>query len=639
MINGYRPIWNAGGADDSPLYAPKEAPLKTIDPQVEADISVRFVHPQLSLHRDAVSLVNSLYKYKVLPSTTFDPEFSIPSGPLTINDKDSDAARQALGEWLGISLSKEDNLSYVLVEIRREVGSVVHPLIEGGVSGNLDIRSFLNPDFASHITKLRPGRKKFDGTKLRTQLTGLEANQYLESAQKYGTHFVSRIIAGDIIFQVFAYNSDQFESIESTYENDPESMLGPFAVNFQYFTKPYDPNTGYGYVAEGGYGNILCVSRDPAVVETIQSGEWYDKDYAITNSIFAPYREQTAEKLFAEFTLIVPLAFELKPLDTCAEYYRAINWQQIVKGALYQKFGDQIFPGFVNESICSLLGEPEPNNCSLTKIYPQTQEGFVSTIVTRTINVYKQRLDISKVKFAVLDDERFQVKDFTLLTNGLQFPKPQDQLYSLPGDQVLLFAHIVEIDNSSGKVPKLVLSAQGFKNFDLVCEEFLGALEIITEDNQTERDVIVDGFHYTLDANTVVPERHGVTITRDVFTTPSEKFLTAQLSNLEFSLTASEAIISGRSTPLAQRLINKYLNWLGTIVPVTSTNQELREFRMRALYLARAADQLKAKGVHVPYLTYKSYDSLVQSILGVANQSRLRLQSTKTKFPYVNKQS
>ncbi len=616
LINGYRPTWDAGAASDSPLYAPKQAPLTKIEPQVQADTNVRFEFPQLSLHRDAVSLVNSLYKYKVLPTTTSDPQFNIPSGPLTINDKDAEAATQALSKWLGVSLSKNDNLSYVLVEIKREVGSVVHPLVRTDVFNNSSITSFLTPEFASRIKKLRPGRKKFEGTKLRTKLTGQEANNYLGVSQQYGTHFVSRITAGDIIFQVFAYKLAAFEQIERTYNSNPGSMSGPFAVDFNYFTKPYNPSTNFGYVAEGGYGNVLCTSRDPALVNSVQSGEWYDNEWANTNSIFAPYGKGTTLQLFARFTRIVPIAFELKPLDYFAEYYRGINWQRIVKGALYQKFGDHIIPGFVNESICSLLSEPQQNNCSLTNIYPQTQEGFVSTIATPTINVYKQRLNISEVKFIAPE----LVKDFTLLTNALQIPKLQDELYNLPGDQVSLFAHIVEIDHSGGKIPKLVLSTQGFKNFTLVCEEFLGALEIISQDNQTQRDVIVDGFYYTLGANTVVPERHGVTINRDVFTPPSEKSLTAQLANFEFSLAAAEAIISGRSTSFAQRLTSKYLNWLGTIFPVTSRNQEIREFRMRALYLSRAANQLKSEGVHVPYLTYATYTPLVESILGVADQ-------------------
>src|SRR6185503_17202737 len=116
-----------------------------------------------------------------------------------------------------------------------------------------------------------------------TRLTAAQAQQCLDVFSQWGTHFVSRISVGDLIFQVFCYRSAQYATVKREFASNDFS--GYNAVNFASLTT--DANTGtHGFVAV--FGKITCMSGDPAVQQSIASGQWRDLKWTGGDSILAP---------------------------------------------------------------------------------------------------------------------------------------------------------------------------------------------------------------------------------------------------------------------------------------------------------------------------------------------------------------
>ena len=96
-------------------------------------------------------------------------------------------------------------------------------------------------------------------------LTAAQTQACLDIFHTAGTHFVSKITVGEVIFQVFAYPSDRFQNVKKAYASN--DFTGENAVAFAMFTT--DANTGaYGYVKE--FGNILSMSGDASLQKSLR---------------------------------------------------------------------------------------------------------------------------------------------------------------------------------------------------------------------------------------------------------------------------------------------------------------------------------------------------------------------------------
>ena len=404
-----------------------------------------------------------------------------------------------------------------------------------------------------------------------------------------------------MIYQVFAYPSDRFKKVKKGYDSNNLNVPGPNAVNFDYYTVPYDEEKGpYGFVQENS--PILSMSGDSAIEESVKNGEWEENKeahWAKKNSILSPFKEPSIsrKKLNSSFTKIVPIAFELASLSLFSEHKRQRVWQRIFKSAMYRKYSDGIKPAFTKN---------EPYD--FKQIFPEDQEGLLSTIATPTIDVYKERLNLNEVKLIASEE----VKSFTIFTNVLQ--QSGGETVKIPGENVTLVAHIIDTDFAPG-IPKLELSDEAYKSYTLSCQDFYGSL-VIKNQSGTEQRLVADGFCYKLD-NSGAEGRYGVSVDQDLRTAPSEKVLKELLPNLEFSLVTAEAVVSDYNADPdlpAQQLIKQYLKWLGTIIPKNTSNLELLELKVRALDLAHVVEN-PSKGIFVPLLPYKDYQEEVEKVL------------------------
>ncbi len=590
LLYGFKASWNPSAEGDTPLFEPEESSVLTLEAEIQDIEGVKWDMPVITLCDTPEELLSKIFAYKIIDPDDISSNYS--SGTLILNDKDKSSAIDKLKQSLGIDLSIKDQ-GYALVQIRRDFGSDVHISFERGVFGVENKEEVLFSNYKKDITRLRQGKRSVYGDY--SQISLSNAQEYLNFFKKYGTHYVSKISVGDVIYQIFAYDQSSFKIIKEAYKKHPDQFSGSFAYSFCYYTRLKN-NQGYGDVAQ--IGKLCIMSNDGVFQESLKKGEWKDDKWALGNSIFAPWL--TGKVDLQEFKKIVPVGFELSPLSLFAEYFRKVTWKRVFEGAMYAKYGNKINVCFRKDT-----------QIDFSKIYPQ-DNGFLSTIATPAINIYKTRFNPEKIKLAA----ESIVNKFTIFSNVIN---TGSNPISFPGKDVTLISHIFSLGDDTGSAASIVLEDEAYESYTLKCQEFLGAVEVQNKSG-TKQHFIADGIRYSLiDSN----ERYYVSAFEDVKTAPKEKELNEILSSLEFSITCADTMFYATEvsdTSGTRNLITKFLNWIADIIPSESNNEKLHQIRLDALYLARAALPLRQAAKRVPYLTYKTYQPLIESIIRVSDQ-------------------
>lgn len=211
-------------------------------------------------------------------------------------------------------------------------------------------------------------------------------------------------------------------------------------------------DAGYGFAA--AVGNICLASKDPALAETISARKWYDKTYALDNSIFAPYLRGDSVDADSTFRKHVITGIELASVDGFAEHFRKLIWQQIFRGAMYLLFsgGKGVTPHFCN-------------NCpyDLKAVYKDSDiiegdGGLLSTIATPSVNIFKERIELNSIFLKVSET----VKSFNTFSNALEISSSyakDKSMFDVPGSSsVGLVSHIISVQGKGGSVATLRVS-------------------------------------------------------------------------------------------------------------------------------------------------------------------------------------
>ncbi|MEV7028395.1 MAC/perforin domain-containing protein, partial [Kitasatospora sp. NPDC093558] len=168
----------------SPLFPPSKVPVTAVEPATVKDRNA-WSGPVVTIHPDAVGLVGKLYDHQVLVTRG---KGTVPAGSLVLGDADAAAAAAALGDYLGVPL--KPGLGYMLVrQVRKHRVESIDPSETGG-------QVKLTPAADGAVEKL-PDRSARPSVS--------DAAQYLSFFETFGTHFVTAVHYGEVIFQVFAY--------------------------------------------------------------------------------------------------------------------------------------------------------------------------------------------------------------------------------------------------------------------------------------------------------------------------------------------------------------------------------------------------------------------------------------------------
>jgi hypothetical protein len=613
LLFGYRPAWdpNSSKPPFSPFFTPPIESTVTSTPKYEkSQDSYWSSTPCVTIHESAESLISALYKYDVAPAGIV-----VPVGPLELNDGDRAAALEAEGKFLGLDLTVRR--SYMLVTFERVDGTAKYR--EDPPSP--DCSPSLTADGKAGIAKLQPAAPDIGSVLYAPKITKTDAAGYMDELYNLGTHFVSQLTKGDRLIQVFAYETEQFKQLQIVFATEATQQAdGSFAVTGRpaVYWEDYTTQGGLsGHVADKGYGNLVTLSRDPALQKAINAGDWASGFVPKgTPSIFAAARQYT---LLNPLTKSVISAMTLAPIASLiTDPLVAGPWDRAVKGGLLQKYGDQI-----------VIPLAQQKSYDWTSIFPE-DDSWTPQIVTPVINVYQQRVDLAKVKLAgaKIVAENFGLKSFTSFSQVLQATGDAPKI-TLPSDHITLIAQIIDMRRAahpspSGPVstPVIEMSENAFNEFKVVCEDMYGAL-IFENPSSGKRQVALDGFLFkTAPAVDPATGRYKVGLSGVLTDPPTPEMLSNVKQSIEFSVVAGESLLqsSGPGSEDVRALERSYLTWLAGIIPAETKDADLASNRARALYLANDLATFSSDALYVPYLTYAAYTAYVESLVREASE-------------------
>ncbi|RWW91708.1 hypothetical protein [Flavobacterium cerinum] len=595
----------------SPFFTPAIEPLPLIDAVISPNDKAYWQLPRITIHSNVNSLLSAVFPYTINPLTGDLSTFSLPSGPLLIEDLNKSAVITELSSYLGVDLTVQ-NL-FMLVELNRSVGSASHNYT-AGTGGNAN--EHLTPKAEQAVNSLNEMFSDSTG-----KLNATNAKEFINSYNTVGTHYVSKITAGDRIFQVFAYNSKTFVELTNAFNASSEGkgyVDGIEANSFQYYTTPFNSSTGVelGYVTQ--LGNINIVSSDSVFQNSLKAGLWNDANRAHGNSIFSAFNNPEKIQL-TDFKSVVRVSFELTPIGNLIPVDKSEKgrnyWNRLFKGAMLQKYGHNIRVTY-----------PTQNSYQWKNLLSNSG-AWVSTIATPSVNVYDGHLALDKIQLT----NREIVKDFSSWSVVMESQKSSTPI---PGEAISLFSYLIDTTGPDAP-PSIELSSKtAFNNIKMACGEMDGALTI-GYTNATEQKTVIDGIVLISNTSKDQSDRSTITINSDLFGEQDSVLLTNQSQNLNFSIVTCQTLLYSRGNTAkdAQDLAHNCLVWLTDIIPNTETiSSELATVRLRASYLAHVAGNLEEEGVTVPYLTYKSYEKYIDEMSKAAGSLNATIYNYQNKI-------
>lgn len=616
LLFGYRPAWNPNGSAAAPFFAPPTASTVTYTPSfVAPPANFWDAAPTITLHATPEDLISAVYQYSVAPMALDPGGVNVPAGPLVLDDADRQAAIAAEGAFLGLDLTAA-GLSYMLVTFNRVDGTAQHPYVANPSS--VDRSTYLTDAAQAAIGNLKPAAATGGNAVLYDwQIAKTDADAYVAALYSLGTHYVSQLTTGDRLIQVFAYDAKNFAILQTAFANDattqPDGTLavtGSTAAGYVYYTSQV--NGSYGFVST--YGSLVALSRDPALGTAITAGSWASQYVPTgTASIFAA---ATNYKLLQPLTQSVTTAITLAPIaDFIIAALVSSPWDRLVKGALLQKYGDAVDIPMTSEIAYDW-----------DSIFPEASDSWVAPIVTPTIDVYQQRVDLANVQLQgtsiVAANSRMQ--SFTSFSQVLEATTPAGAApIALPSDNITLVAQIIDMSGAT-QTPVISMSANAFTQFSVFCQEMYGTLifEAPGSGGTTMRKVALDGFLFeTQSAPDATTGRYTVDLSGVLSDAPSATVISNLKQSIEFSIVAGESLLqsSGTNAAVVQELEVSYLQWLAGIIPADTQDADLANNRARALYLANHVGTFSADVVYVPYVTYETYTKYVNDLVTQAS--------------------
>lgn len=604
---GLNPDWDPAQNKLNILY-PTTDPAMTPDLPVVSMERGTWSYPEISLHQNALSLLDALIPYQVVSPASDVDAVQVGAGALLGGAYQSAASLEILSKAVGVNLTKPD-YRYALVKLRRVDSEVRHASQESGILVHARPRQpdeayQLTDTFMSDVTRL-PHAGRSQQQDYGDRLAQGDAERVLASFQQYGTHYVSALELGDTILQVFAYLPEKFARIETAYADGRNPLSGPGAEDFVQFTT--DSSTGvFGLVAE--YGKVINLSNCKAFTDSMDENAWKDKVWSQKNSVFALFNANAAFNLFTvqeKFTEQTVSKVTLASMAVMIEQKRALLWQRVLKGAMAQKYRSNVKANF------AIFDERD-----FEQMLPADFNDVASFIATPNINVYKARLDVGTMQFVAAAE----VVNFTLFANVLALKA--DGRFAVPGKNVSLYGQVLDM-RSKGQPRCMELSDAGFDHLKLACDEFLGAL-VVCNNAGDRYSVIVDGLRFGLQGNgaQAVP-----VITGDVRRPPEEEAVSKLVNSIQYSMSFAEAVLSDQSTcpnDGLQRFMRRYLNWLASWIPKLPTDEEVIALRVRSMDLANFANNPES-GSFVPILPFEDYQNYVDKILNYLDRIQLQL--------------
>lgn len=495
--------------------------------------------PTVTIHHDVASLAARLSIYRVERRLFDGPEFSIRPGALLRSGEGRAESQCRLGEVLGVELA--EGRSYLLFELRRIDGRADHEVTAEPTCRFFDRKWHLTPEWRAAKSQLRPGRRIHDGNQHDAAITAVMAQSYLDCFYAFGTHFVSAVEAGDTLIQVIALRPESRAEVSRYWRQmgGGSAVEGTAALTFALFARP---------VHAMETGQIVSLAGDPQLPASIARGTWSDPGIPEKPSLLAVFRcgREAAYRSLAEFGATAPVGMELTSIARFMEFFRALNFERVFRGAMLQRWGDSVhltlrrLPS-VEKSIATVTHEDTP----------------VTALVDR-------------------------VPDFHRVLH-LRGRNP----HRLPAPAKTRLAQFLDAEPACHQASVMRLPDEMFVHGGILCQTMAGAL-ILENESGSERDAVVDGLRFTAAGPDPATGWPRVRVRGDMHALHIRDLIEV-LPAIQTALGATSATLShieaaderGRADAAS------FAEWLASLLPANADDPEIRRLRVIALYLSR----------------------------------------------------
>ncbi|GFN31701.1 MAC/perforin domain-containing protein [Paenibacillus xylaniclasticus] len=563
LLYGFKPLWDRSEPASTPYYSPPVEPLTTfpIEYSNAAEARSTFGSPEITLHDNEESLLSNLFEYTVHPFKGEENCFEMPSGPLILGHADREDVLNQLGRYLGVEL--REGRRYMLVKLRRIDGRASHAVIRPSGEVTFDKALHLTEEGRKATIRLRPGERLQDGERHDARITAKQAEEYLDFFYRFGTHFVSAVTWGDVLFQVFAYEEDHYRIVRNAYEKDCENgvLNEPISLSYSYYTRPE-------FVLASG--PIVSFSGDAQLESSIQEGRWIDRIHAARDSLFTAYMD--ADRLPSSWleplSQSVPIGIELTPINRFIELFRAFNWQRVLKGALVYRYSHAIRLKLDGIAAIDQCFEPVGG-------LPASEQAAVIGRARYT-SEYRDQLKLEEANAEKPVDRSFMRVSRLLDVRGSEEGIREIRL---PYNDVMLISRCIRGDSDSQRMAVVQVPDEAMKRTKIRCETMTGAF-ILMNESGTERYAVSDGFCFTEGEHDSHIGRSRVALDQQLLEGESPDW-EALLPELRLSL-ADAMLIPSAS---AWREVVAYARWIEHLLPEEVTIPQIVRLRETAALL------------------------------------------------------
>ena len=566
--------------------------LIIVDDTETEDTDQRLYGPftQITFHSDFASLLVEFYGViKFL-----DDSFNAGGLVLQPDFSDDNNAQLTIANYLGIlpEQTTDPNLSFVLIRYWKQ--NCIHKANEISV----DEKYF--KDFS--------------------KISRNDTDNIISLFSKYGSHYVSGYDEGDYIYQIFVYEREIFNQIESEWPvDDPDYSFGYKGVFFRLYTAKYrelPDGTFTGYTND--VGKILAASRDPNL-ENIRP--YLDDDVFGVNSILMFLTDSSIAEMTAEMKTLVLSKIVLRPLSNII--YQTVDnnnklcdiWKEVLRASVFQKFGKNSNPGF----------NPVEEKPEISFYDP-----FNPDFVTRTATSYTA---ITKAAFN-LQDLKILNPDF--ITHLFIFADvievPANAKLSLPGTRSVYIICRELLSNSKGSiVPEIVVgSSNSIPSVKIIAGSLLGTLKL---SNRQEHftfnggSVFItrpEGEHFIVTTEPTMELKWPLpSIVPEIYSTNSDEYheewaSRSYINGLQLLAITVESVYSLQASESVETATES-LNWMITSLEMakneTLLSEDLETILSRLLLIKKSKPNSEQPLLLVPTLTFPVYQDLYNAFL------------------------
>jgi hypothetical protein len=561
LLLGFR--WEGGG--DGPgaaLFTTGCAPLTCAPAEPILAGEALWGPPVVTLHAGPEELADGLVPHRIMPFKRDPAGSELPYGALLADAHDAERTRQHLERTTGLALSPDRG--FLLLRVRRVSGRAEHEVLAQPARRGFDPALHLTVEGRRRQSCLQTGRLIGEAVRDYPPLSAAIAEGYLRYFHEVGTHFVSAVVSGDQLFQVFSYEREAFVALRRRWQAQglANEARGLAALAWAELTAP-------DWIAERGH--LVSLAADPALALSVARGDWHDPRSARADSLFRAYAGglDGGPVFLAPFAHHAPIALELTPISRFLEPERSALFERVLRGALAQRCGGR-----------ARIEVPSPDGLAGLLARPPADDP------PRATRIFQEHLDLDLGLGLDLAGPRGALDAAAGAEHASREPRCARVLHldhlhrSGPFAVPDVLAFRVRAAIRSHEAPHLALDAEG--RVPVRCAHLAGALWLDRDDGSP--DLVMDGLRFTAGPLDVAVGRRRVTLVGDLLAagTPAPASaapaIAAALVHCQLPLSARWPDPE-RTTEAAE-----LADWLASLV--STTDAGLQSLRAEALYTA-----------------------------------------------------